>query len=328
MKMTIGDTTTMDFFYDQYGRPFAMKHNTRILYYVLNAQGDVTRLIHGNGDGYATYYYDAWGNITYATDNEFTRDNPLRYRGYVYDEETQLYYCQSRYYDPATGRFINADAFASTGQGLLGYNMFTYCLNNPVLFSDHTGTACVLQPLIAGYKEDYVEEYLTPSNSYGAIISGSSVTVSSIIAHTASAVEAASRPSNIGIGTFARLQAEEIAYLRTADSALSKASNVLAYGAVAIDVISGIGSNINNEASLGKIVFDASVDVLVTGGTIWVAGAVGAKIGALVGSAVPGAGNIVGGIAGFVIGASIYVATDMIDYNGKTARGWLKGVVD
>ena len=55
---------------------------------------------------------------------------------------------------------------------------------------------------------------------------------------------------------------------------------------------------------------------------------VGAKIGALAGSAVPGAGNIVGGIAGFVIGASIYVATDMIDYNGKTARGWLKGVVD
>lgn len=54
----------------------------------------------------------------------------------------------------------------------------------------------------------------------------------------------------------------------------------------------------------------------------------GAKIGALAGSAVPGAGNIVGGIAGFVIGASIYVATDMIDYNGKTARGWLKGVVD
>ena len=115
MRMTIGDTTTMDFFYDQYGRPFAMKHNTRILYYVLNAQGDVTRLIHGNGDGYATYYYDAWGNITYATDNEFTRDNPLRYRGYVYDEETGLYYCQSRYYDPALGRLLNADDVAFLG---------------------------------------------------------------------------------------------------------------------------------------------------------------------------------------------------------------------
>ena len=140
MRMTIGDTTTMDFFYDQYGRPFAMKHNTRILYYVLNAQGDVTRLIHGNGDGYATYHYDAWGNITYATDNEFTRDNPLRYRGYVYDEESQLYYCQSRYYDPATGRFINADDYLSTGENMLSKNTFTYCLNNPVNYADESGT--------------------------------------------------------------------------------------------------------------------------------------------------------------------------------------------
>ena len=329
-----GTQDIMEFLYDQSGRPYAFVLNNVTYYYVLNLQGDIVRLVNTAGTTVVSYVYNAWGKIlsTQTTSLSYSATvaakNPLRYRGYYYDTETQLYYCQSRYYDPATGRFINADAFASTGQGLLGYNMFTYCLNNPVLFSDHTGTACVLQPLIAGYKEDYVEEYLTPSNSYGAIISGSSVTVSSIIAHTASAVDAASRPSNIGIGTFARLQAEEIAYLRTADSALSKASNVLAYGAVAIDVISGIGSNINNEASLGKIVFDASVDVLVTGGTIWVAGAVGAKIGALAGSAVPGAGNIVGGIAGFVIGASIYVATDMIDYNGKTARGWLKGVVD
>ena len=211
---------------------------------------------------------------------------------------------------------------------MLGNNMFSYCLNNPVLLSDHTGTACVLQPLIARDIGGYVEEYLTPSNSYGAIISGSSVTVSSVIAHTASAVQAASRPNNIGIGTFAKLQAEEIAYLRGADSALSRAFNFLAYGAVAIDVLSGIDSNIKNDASLGKIAFDATVDVFVTGGTIWAAGALGSKIGAIAGSVAPGAGNIVGGIAGFVIGASIYVVTDMIDYNGKTARGWLKGVVD
>jgi len=58
-----------------------------------------------------------------------------------------------------------------------------------------------------------------------------------------------------------------------------------------------------------------------------VAGALGAKIGAVAGSVVPFAGNVVGGIAGFVIGVGIYVATDMIDYNGKTGREWLKGVV-
>ena len=46
--------------------------------------------------------------------------NPLRYRGYVYDRETTLYYLQSRYYDPELGRFINADAYASTGDGEFG----------------------------------------------------------------------------------------------------------------------------------------------------------------------------------------------------------------
>lgn len=65
--------------------------------------------------------------------------NPLRYRGYVYDNETGFYYLQSRYYDPTTGRFLNADAFASTGQGLLGNNMFVYCLNNPVRYHDVSG---------------------------------------------------------------------------------------------------------------------------------------------------------------------------------------------
>jgi len=65
--------------------------------------------------------------------------NPLRYRGYVYDDVTQLYYLQSRYYDPEIGRFISADALVSTGQGLLGYNMFAYCGNNPIMRTDPTG---------------------------------------------------------------------------------------------------------------------------------------------------------------------------------------------
>ena len=65
--------------------------------------------------------------------------NPLRYRGYVYDIETKLYYLQSRYYNPEWGRFLNADNYTSTGQGLTGNNMFTYCGNNPVSRSDDGG---------------------------------------------------------------------------------------------------------------------------------------------------------------------------------------------
>ncbi len=65
--------------------------------------------------------------------------NPLRYRGYVYDQETELYYLQSRYYNPEVGRFISSDIYACTGQGLLGNNMFAYCGNNPVSRADSGG---------------------------------------------------------------------------------------------------------------------------------------------------------------------------------------------
>ena len=67
--------------------------------------------------------------------------NPLRYRGYVYDQETGLYYVSSRYYDPEIGRWINADNQLSTGSDLTGLNLFAYRGNNPVNRIDPTGEA-------------------------------------------------------------------------------------------------------------------------------------------------------------------------------------------
>jgi RHS repeat-associated protein len=91
----------------------------------------------------------AWGNILSATGSMASSlglHNPLRYRGYVYDNETGLYYLQSRYYNPTIGRFINVDALIATGQGILANNMFAYCSNNPVKNADHLGLfgICVL----------------------------------------------------------------------------------------------------------------------------------------------------------------------------------------
>jgi len=57
----------------------------------------------------------------------------------VYESETGFYYLNSRYYDPETGRFINADGYVSTGQGILGNNMFAYCGNNSVVSYDTSG---------------------------------------------------------------------------------------------------------------------------------------------------------------------------------------------
>ena len=146
-------TTVMDFIYDESGRPFALKYSDDggesfdTYYYVLNLQGDVVKLVwYIPGFEYkavATYTYDAWGNITFL-DGELAEINPLRYRGYYYDSETGFYYLQSRYYDPVNHRFINADAYASTGQGFLGHNMFAYCNNRSVICADHKGMDAII----------------------------------------------------------------------------------------------------------------------------------------------------------------------------------------
>jgi len=135
-------TLVLDFIYDESGKPFAMIDqlgaSPKTYYYVLNLQGDVVKLVDGGGTSVASYAYDAWGNILTAT-GTMAQINPLRYRGYYYDTETGFYYLQSRYYDPVTHRFINADSYSSTGQGIIGYNMFAYCNNSPVIQADHTG---------------------------------------------------------------------------------------------------------------------------------------------------------------------------------------------
>ena len=98
----------------------------------------MTCLINGSGTRVASYSYDPYGQITYTT-GSMAQINPLRYRGYYYDSDTEFYYLQSRYYDAAICRFINADSYSSTGQGILGYNMFAYCNNSPIVSSDPDG---------------------------------------------------------------------------------------------------------------------------------------------------------------------------------------------
>ena len=89
------------------------------------------------------YKYDAYGNILNLEDlTGVGLVNPYRYRGYRYDSETNLYYLQSRYYNPATGRFLNADGMLKASNTVLGHNMFIYVENNPVMYTDSTGYSC------------------------------------------------------------------------------------------------------------------------------------------------------------------------------------------
>jgi len=157
MTYTGLNSATLYFSYDASGRPLSVSYTdanetTTTYYYITNLQGDVLAIVDGTGTAVVQYTYDAWGrqlSMTGTMKWTLGMQNPLRYRGYVYDSETSLYYLQSRYYNPEMGRFLNADAFVATGQGELGNNMFAYCGNNPVLYKDPSGflrlsAACVL----------------------------------------------------------------------------------------------------------------------------------------------------------------------------------------
>jgi RHS repeat-associated protein len=126
-------TDTIWYIYDQMGM-VGFELNGTTYYYVRNLQGDVTRILNTSGTTVATYLYDAWGKVTIGTNtNSIATKNPIRYRGYYYDNESNFYYLQSRYYDPETGRFISPDVVAEGG------NLYAYCANDPVNSSDPSG---------------------------------------------------------------------------------------------------------------------------------------------------------------------------------------------
>ena len=134
------------FTYDASGKPATVNFNGTNYTYVKNLQGDIVGILDASGNMVVEYKYDAWGDAVSiysasTTVDDLAFDNPFRYRGYIWDEETKLYYLTSRYYNPEISRFINADSLVSTGQGILSNNMLAYCRNNPVCRKDVTGNA-------------------------------------------------------------------------------------------------------------------------------------------------------------------------------------------
>ncbi len=135
---------------DGNGTTVGFNYNGTQYIYLKNAQGDIVGITDASGNLVAEYVYDSWGKVLHvldATGTEITdssniaKINPLLYRGYYYDSELGLYYLNARYYDPETGRFINAD-----DEDILldedndNYNLLTYCLNNPINMFDDEGS--------------------------------------------------------------------------------------------------------------------------------------------------------------------------------------------
>lgn len=138
----------LEFVYDTNGLSY-VKYNNAVYFYRKDAQGNIIALLDNSGNTVVKYRYDAWGNHAVLdangadiTDvNHIGVLNPFRYRGYFYDVETGLYYLQTRYYDPETGRFITIDGIEYLDpETINGLNLYAYCGNNPVMYTDPTGT--------------------------------------------------------------------------------------------------------------------------------------------------------------------------------------------
>ena len=141
---------TLFFYYDNSGEVMSVSCNGTMYFYIKDLQGDITEIVDKDGKAVAKYAYDAWGNMLTENNGTLTvgKLNPFRYRSYVYDEETGLYYLQSRYYDPLTGRFLNADVFNDTDtKTSLSTNMYAYCENNSVNYVDSNGTKTTIGPV-------------------------------------------------------------------------------------------------------------------------------------------------------------------------------------
>ena len=133
---------TVWYYYDCNGTREALEYGGQVYYYLYNAQGDVMALYDNDLNIVTEYTYDSWGKLLSVTGSlaeTVGKANPFRYRGYYYDTETELYYLNSRYYDPETGRFINADSALGKIGSTQGCNMFAYSFNDPIDNADPTG---------------------------------------------------------------------------------------------------------------------------------------------------------------------------------------------
>ena len=201
---------TLIYLYEETGSPIGMQYRTSSMeegefvnfFFEKNLFGDIVAIYNEAGNKIGSYKYDAWGICTTSVqstastfEQNIVRDyNPFRYRGYYYDTETEFYYLQSRYYDPVTGRFLNADGYINANGDLIGFNMYAYCSNNPVMYIDSTGQMWQLVPalhprnqanIFKGNMDGISGGYIQPrfTTAYSESSAYSTWTISSITAY-------------------------------------------------------------------------------------------------------------------------------------------------
>ena len=236
------------FMYDAMGRRegfiwYTQDEKQGVYYYLYNMQGDVIGIVASDMTPVVTYEYNSWGKLLNTNGKEADtvgKLNPFRYRGYIYEEESGLYYIASRYYDPETCRFINADdieLLTTTPTSLTDKNLYAYCDNNPVVRVDADGE---IWTVVAGVGINLVTSYVAAKvtgQEYGWKDAAAAV-VTGVI----------SGLSSVGIAANSVANGIVAGFLSYSSGANFKAS-----------VITGIVSGVSNAAGIGNLATKAGV---------------------------------------------------------------------
>ena len=191
-------------------------------YFRKNLQGDVTGIYDASGTKIGEYTYDAWGNcsVTYGIGKDVVKNNPIRYRSYYYDKETNLYYLNARYYDPALRRFLSLDSTEylnpDTPNGL---NLYAYCYNDPVNYADPSGhNPALLENILNGVgvvaeTALFVAAIVASAGSVGALVGVGAAAIGLSSTAVSTVITAATVSTYVvagGVGLFGASNAMEV----------------------------------------------------------------------------------------------------------------------
>ena len=267
-------------------------------YFRKNIFGDILAVYNSSKTALATYSYDAFGNasVTYANvQNNLARLNPFRYRGYYWDSEFNLYYVQSRYYDPEIGRFISPDSIEYiTPSEIFGLNLYAYCNNNPikVTLSDNRikiTNSQILTDIIylLNKKADLPIDTVRDVISYTDKVLSVSLIIRFIYYVTR-------YPSILGVMKIDGVNNVPGKYLDAVDF-VSKCLLV-------IDVFLDIYSNIQQGKSAGEVIGSAIYTIGAALISSWAVAKFAAELGSFIGGPI---GAVIGLVAGFLFGLAL-----------------------
>lgn len=186
--------------YDENGNIIGLNYNGTQYYYIKNGQNDIIGILDSSLNQIVSYEYDSWGkllSIKDANENNITSStnigiiNPYRYRGYRYDTETELYYLNSRYYNPEWGRFINFDNYGGQIGEISSHNGYAYCTNNPVNMMDANGNEALALTWIAYNTISILPEIISGGMTIGTILDGMNTIVQERVQEVSSIANAA-----------------------------------------------------------------------------------------------------------------------------------------